>query len=597
MKVSEKIEQAIASGTPYFSLEFFPPKTEQGLVNLYDRIERMARLGPLFVAVTWGAGGATAQRTLELCGMCQSVFGIETVMHLTCTNMDKAMVDRALSEAKSAGIRNILALRGDPPRGSEYWTACDGGFTHAADLVRYIRSQYQDYFCIGVAGYPEGHIENADKDADFAHFVDKVKAGADFVVSQLVYDHELFVAWEKRCRENGVDVPIVPGVLPIQSYQSFRRLVHLTKTEVPEELKTRVEEVKGNDQAIKDLGVEHAVDMVSKLHAAGIMGVHLTTLNLESTVQRVLATLGMAGSSSSSSGILRGGSTASLGSQQALRSVAAAATTASATVPTDSGLLATKRVWDDFPNGRWGDARSPAFGSVDAYGAMLKFDPQGASSIWGRPQTVDDVSELFARYVSGEIPSLPWSDEPLLAETQRIRDELLRINKLGYWTLASQPALDAVPSSDVTYGWGPRGGYIYQKAFVECFVPAQMFPAFLSRLQSASPRITYYASNAQGDFITNAHSSQSDTENATAVTALTWGVFPGRAVVQPTLIDKMNFLAWRTEAFQTWREWANMFARDSSEARFLCGTADECWLVNVVDNEFKNPDAIWEMFR
>ncbi|KAJ1647708.1 methylenetetrahydrofolate reductase (NAD(P)H) met13 [Coemansia asiatica] len=585
MKVSEKISQAIASGTPWFSLEFFPPKTEQGLVNLYDRIERMAKLGPLFVAVTWGAGGSTAQRTLELCAMCQSVFGIETVMHLTCTNMDKAMVDRALVEAKGAGIRNILALRGDPPRGTEYWTACDGGFTYAADLVRYIRDQYGDYFCIGVAGYPEGHIENTDKDADFQFFVEKVKAGADFVVSQLVYDYGVFVAWERRCRENGVDVPIAPGVLPIQSYQSFRRLAHLTKTRVPEELKIRVEEVKGNDQAIKDLGVEHAVQMVGGLQAAGIMGVHLTTLNLETTVQRVLASLGMA----HGSGITRGASSASL--------VAAPSNTASAMVPPDSGSLATKRAWDDFPNGRWGDARSPAFGSLDAYGAMLKFDAQGAASTWGRPQSTSDISDLFAKYVAGEIPSLPWSDEPLLAETQRIRDELLRINKLGYWTLASQPALDAVSSSDATYGWGPRGGYIYQKAFVECFVPALMFPAFLSRLQSASPRITYYASNMQGDFVTNAYSAQNDTENATAVTALTWGVFPGRAVVQPTLIDKMNFLAWRTEAFQTWHEWANMFSRESSEARFLDNMASECWLVNVVDNEFKNPDAIWEMFK
>ncbi|KAJ2786628.1 methylenetetrahydrofolate reductase 1 [Coemansia interrupta] len=596
MKVSEKIQQAAAAGTPFFSFEYFPPKTEQGLMNLYDRIERMSRLGPLFVAVTWGAGGATAQRTLELCGVCQSVFGIETVMHLTCTNMDQAMVDEALEGAKNAGIRNILALRGDPPRGAEYWTACDGGFTYAADLVRYIREKYQDYFCIGVAGYPEGHIESNDADQDFKYFVEKVAAGADFVVSQLVYDADLFIKWERRCRDSGIQVPIVPGVLPIQSYQSFRRLVHLTKAQVPEDLKARLEDVKANDQAVKDLGVEHAVDMVRELQSAGISGVHLTTLNLESTVQRVLSALEMTNATP-----LTVGNSLNL-AQQTLRSVAAPLSTAADQGPpggaSDSGsTLTAKRVWDDFPNGRWGDARSPAFGSLDAYGAMLKFDPHGSSNTWGNPLCNADVSKLFSQYVSGEIPSLPWSDEPLLAETQRIRDELLRINELGYWTLASQPALDSVPSSDPTHGWGPRGGYIYQKAFVECFVPAQLFPAFLSRLQSASPRITYYASNAQGDFITNAYSSQSDEENATAVTAVTWGVFPGRAVVQPTLIDKMNFLAWRTEAFQTWREWAAMFSPESKEYEFLTTTAEECWLVNVVDNEFKNAHAIWDMFK
>ncbi|KAJ1728365.1 methylenetetrahydrofolate reductase 1 [Coemansia biformis] len=558
MKVSEKLRQAIASGEPFFSLEFFPPKTEQGLANLYERIERMARLGPLFAAVTWGAGGSTAQRTLELCSACQGVFGLETVMHLTCTNMDQAMVDEALEGAKEAGIQNILALRGDRPRNQEYQIGANG-FAHAADLVRYIREKYGDYFCLGVAGYPEGHMESDDKDLDFEYFKEKVKAGADFVISQLVFDHELFTAWEAKCREHGIDIPIVPGILPVQSYQSFRRLAFLTKVHVPVELQEQLEAAKANDQAVKDIGAAHAVEAVRALRAAGACGVHLTTLNLENSVRRVLQQSGLAGE----------------------RGTPAPA------------VAAQKREWDDFPNGRWGDARSPAFGNVDAYGAMVRFDPQGASRVWGRPQQLDDVSELFVRYVRGEIAALPWSDEPLLAESEQIGAELARINGLGYWTLASQPALDGASSTDAVYGWGPRGGYVYQKAFVECFVSGDRFPPFLSRLQSMSGRITYYAANKHGDFMTNAHSSDA----ATAVTALTWGVFPGRAVVEPTLIDKVSFLAWRTEAFRTWREWAEMFPVDSSEHRFLSQTADECWLVNVVDNEYKSPDAIWSLFH
>ncbi|KAJ2356821.1 methylenetetrahydrofolate reductase 1 [Coemansia erecta] len=572
MKVSDKLRQAEASNQPYFSFEYFPPKTEQGLANLYDRIERMSRLGPVFVAVTWGAGGATAQRTLELCGACQGVFGIETVMHLTCTNMDRGQVDAALEGAKAAGVQNVLALRGDPPRGSEYWTACEGGFAHAVDLVRYIRAKYGDYFCVGVAGYPEGHVESTDAEQDFEHFVAKVEAGADFVVSQLVYDAYAFVQWEKRCRARGITVPIVAGVLPIQSYQSFRRLAFLTKVGVPEELRARLEAVKANDQAVKDLGVEHAVAMVRQLQGAGVRGVHVTTLNLENSVQRVLETLGMGA-----------------GRAAGERSVEAADGAAARAAMTSAAPKLESRVWDDFPNGRWGDARSPAFGGADAYGSMLKFDAQGASRVWGRPRVLDDVSALFVRYVTGAIPSLPWSDEPLLAETGRIGEELARVNQLGYWTLASQPALDGVGSADATHGWGPRGGYVYQKAFVECFVAGERFPAFLSRLQSAPARVTYYAANRQGDFLTNAHAGEG--------TVLTWGVFPGRAVVQPTLIDKMSFLAWRAEAFQTWREWAAMFAHDSDEARFLLKTADECWLVNVVDNDYKQSDSIWELFH
>ncbi|KAI9500173.1 methylenetetrahydrofolate reductase (NAD(P)H) met13 [Coemansia spiralis] len=551
MKLSERLAQ---QNKPFFSFEYFPPKTEQGLVNLYDRIERMSKLGPLFVAVTWGAGGGTALRTLELCGACQSVFGIETVMHLTCTNMDSKMLDAALEGAKTAGVRNILALRGDPPRGEEYWTACDG-LTHAADLVQYIRARYGDYFCIGVAGYPEGHIENTDKEEDFRRFVEKVHSGADFVVSQIVYDARTFVEWERKCRAAGVAVPIVPGVLPIQSYQSFRRLVHLTKVNVPEELRSRLELVKANDQAVKDLGVRHASELIEDLNTLGVKGVHLTTLNLEHTVQRVLEHVGLA-------------------REKEERVVQ----------PQLAGPVRAD-VWDDFPNGRWGDARSPAFGTVSAWGAMLKFDTREASRVWGRPRELADISSLFVRYVANEIPSLPWSDEPLLPESQEISAELTRINQLHYWTLASQPALDAVPSTDPTHGWGPRGGYVYQKAFVECFVPAAVFPGFLSRLQS-SPQITYYAANQRGDFLTN----------SSGATALTWGVFPGRSVVQPTLIDKMNFLAWRAEAFAAWREWAEMFSPESPEYLFLCETAAECWLVNVVDNEFKK-HGIWEMFQ
>ncbi|KAJ1947385.1 methylenetetrahydrofolate reductase 1 [Kickxella alabastrina] len=574
MKLSEKIQKAIDGKTPYFSFEYFPPKTEQGLANLYDRIERMSRLGPLFVAVTWGAGGSTSQRTLELCGACQGAFNLDTVMHLTCTNMDLSMLDSALASAKAAGVRNILALRGDAPRGDEYWTACDQGFTYAADLVRYVRKQYGDYFCIGVAGYPEGQ-GGADKEEEFGHFVDKVNAGADFVVSQLVYDAQIFLGWEKKCREAGVSVPIIPGVLPVQAYQSFRRLVHLTGASVPESLRSGLEDVKANDQAVKDLGVGHAVMMVRELRDAGVGGVHLTTLNLEASVQRVLDALGVQPAAAAAVG------------EDAAKPAAAAAGALGA-------LGAAVRNWDDFPNGRWGDARSPAFGTLDSYGAALRLAPESAGQLWGRPHQLSDISQIFTSYVGGQLASLPWSDEPLRAETQRIRDELLRINALGYWTLASQPAIDGVASSDSLCGWGPRGGYVYQKAFVECFVPGELFPEFVSRLQSAAPRVTYYAANDKGDFVTNAATGEGVGE---AVTAVTWGVFPGRAVVEPTLIDKMNFLAWRKEAFDTWREWAEVFVKGSEEERFLARTREECWLVNVIDNEYKDAESIWDLFK
>ncbi|KAG0019934.1 hypothetical protein BGZ80_005046, partial [Entomortierella chlamydospora] len=151
MKIVDRIAQKKAEGKPYYSFEYFPPKTSQGLSNLIDRIGRMQSMSPTFVTCTWGAGGSTFEKTTELCAVAQTVHGLETCMHLTCTNMDRGKVDDALKEAKNAGIQNILALRGDPPRGQEYWTQVDDTFVHAIDLVRYIRQQYGDYFCIGVA--------------------------------------------------------------------------------------------------------------------------------------------------------------------------------------------------------------------------------------------------------------------------------------------------------------------------------------------------------------------------------------------------------------------------------------------------------------
>lgn len=163
----------------------------------------MHALGPEFIDVTWNAGGTSSDTTLELCTTAQSVYGLETCMHLTCTNMPREKIDVALKAAKEGGIQNILALRGDPPRGQENWTSVDTGFSYASDLVRYIREQYGDYFCIGVAGYPEGHPDSKDKSVDLRYLKEKIDAGADYIVTQLFYDCDLYLDWVKSVREIG----------------------------------------------------------------------------------------------------------------------------------------------------------------------------------------------------------------------------------------------------------------------------------------------------------------------------------------------------------------------------------------------------------
>lgn len=307
-KITTKIA-ALPQGSTYFSLEFFPPKTAMGSSNLRARLDRMSRaLRPLFVTVTWGAGGSTATKSLELAELCQRELGLTTCLHLTCTNMSKELVDRALEDARSLGIRNILALRGDPPRGEEYGLHGNGHgeeveFEWAIDLVRYIRKQYGDYFCIGVAAYPEGHADEADPagqslEHDLPYLVKKVQAGADFIMTQLFFDVAAYDCFEKRLREHESGafktLPIIPGMMPIQSYQMIKRTTKLSHAKLPNEIMGRLDNVKGDDEMVKKVGVDIVSEIVEHIKDSpipapgGKRGFHFYTLNLEKAVAFIL---------------------------------------------------------------------------------------------------------------------------------------------------------------------------------------------------------------------------------------------------------------------------------------------------------------------
>ncbi|KIJ35692.1 hypothetical protein M422DRAFT_113291, partial [Sphaerobolus stellatus SS14] len=277
---------------PFYTFEFFPPKTDQGFSNLLGRIERMAVFNPLAISVTWGASGSTKDRSLELAGLTQAEYGIETILHLTCTNTEGGMIDEALKGAKAHGIQNILALRGDPPRGAEYWIPTDPRFVHAKDLVAYIRSEpeYAEQFCVGVAGYPDGHPDHdVDEETELENLKAKVDAGADYIVTQLFYDVDGFLDWVRKVRAKGIQVPIIPGIMPIQSYASFLRVTKLCGTRIPSEIIAALDPIKHDDQKIKDYGIELCINMIRRLYQEGhIQGYHFCTLNLEKSVRKVL---------------------------------------------------------------------------------------------------------------------------------------------------------------------------------------------------------------------------------------------------------------------------------------------------------------------
>ena len=275
MHIHEKLLAAQANGKPVFSFEFFPAKTAQGVQNLYDRIDRMHDLGPAFVDVTWGAGGSRSELTCEMVKEAQTTYGLETCMHLTCTDMETSKIDNALEEAYKAGCTNILALRGDPPREQEKWQAIEGGFRYASDLVRYIKQNYGDHFDIGVAGYPEGCDDQSDQDVLLEHLKEKVDAGGGFIVTQMFYDVDIFLDWVRKVRAKGITVPIVPGIMPIQTHSAFLRRANWSNARIPPAWTEALEPIKNDDAAVREVGKGLVAEMCRKIIESGIMQLHL----------------------------------------------------------------------------------------------------------------------------------------------------------------------------------------------------------------------------------------------------------------------------------------------------------------------------------
>lgn len=275
MHIKDKLAEAERSGKPVFSFEFFPPKTAQGVQNLYDRMDRMHDLGPAFIDVTWGAGGSRSDLTCEMVNTAQTIYGLETCMHLTCTDMEKQKVDDALKSAYSAGCSNILALRGDPPRENEKWQAVEGGFRYARDLVKYIKTKYGNHFDIGVAGYPEGCDDQQDREMLMEHLKEKVDAGGTFIVTQMFYDVENFLSWVEKVRACGITVPIVPGIMPIQTHAAFLRRAAWSKCHIPQKWVDALEPIKNDDAQVREVGKGLVAEMCRKIIDAGIMQLHL----------------------------------------------------------------------------------------------------------------------------------------------------------------------------------------------------------------------------------------------------------------------------------------------------------------------------------
>jgi methylenetetrahydrofolate reductase (NADPH) len=287
-------QQRLAEGRPVISFEFFPPRTPEGDRALIERtIPELMALGPDYCSVTYGAGGSTREKTLSIVDQIQRDHGLTAMAHLTCVESTKEQIADVLGEARARGIRNILALRGDPPGGTGPWTPTPGGFEFSYQLVEFIRET--GGFGIGVAGFPEGHIACQEgRHVDWERLKRKIDAGADFVITQLFFDNtDFFVFRDHLVKKLGVTVPLFPGVLPILSGSQIKKFTTLCGARIPEPMLRRLEELGDDDPAVKEYGIEYATRQCEELLRAGVPGLHFYTLNKAYSTTRVLA--GLAG--------------------------------------------------------------------------------------------------------------------------------------------------------------------------------------------------------------------------------------------------------------------------------------------------------------
>lgn len=286
-RIDQIIEQA--GGEPVFSFEFFPPKTDEGMANLFEAVAALRELDPAFVSVTYGAGGSTRDRTIAIVGRIKNELGIEAMAHFTCVGATVDELRETLDAITQVGVENIIALRGDPPAGEATFVRTEGGLGNADELTELIKDNYD--VCIAGACYPEVHPEALSAEDDLAHAKQKVENGASFLVTQLFFDNDAYFDFVDRARAAGIDVPIIPGIMPIAGYEQIKRFTSLCGATLPERLMAELDARKDDPEAITDLGVAYATLQCADLLSRGAPGIHFYTLNRSPATRAILSSL------------------------------------------------------------------------------------------------------------------------------------------------------------------------------------------------------------------------------------------------------------------------------------------------------------------
>jgi methylenetetrahydrofolate reductase (NADPH) len=283
MRIAEILEHQ----RPVFSFEFFPPKTDDGQRTLEGTLAVLKDDQPDYVSVTYGAGGTTRARTVEITKWIKQDLGIEAMAHLSCVGEPKERLAEILAEVQAAGIQNVLALRGDPPRGERDWTPHPGGLSYSVELIRFISEQFD--FSIGAACFPEVHPDAPDRASDLSYAREKVEAGATFLITQLFFDNELYFDFVEHARSAGIHVPIVPGIMPITNFNQIMKITGMCGATIPDELERELDGRADDPEAVAELGVAYATLQCSDLLARGAPGIHFYTLNRSPATRAILA--------------------------------------------------------------------------------------------------------------------------------------------------------------------------------------------------------------------------------------------------------------------------------------------------------------------
>jgi methylenetetrahydrofolate reductase (NADPH) len=284
-----RINELLGGDEPTFSFEFFPPKSAAGEENFERALQELAPLEPSFVSVTYGAGGTTRDKTVETVRHIKDHHGLEAMAHFTCVGATTEELRTTLEEIRAAGIDNVLALRGDPPRGQEEWTASEGGLEYSHQLVSLLRDDYD--FTIAAACFPETHIHATSPDDDLRYLKQKVDAGVDYLITQLFFDNELYFDFVERARAIGITVPIIPGVMPITGYGQIARITSLCGATMPEHVLAELDARQDDAEAVAEFGVSYATMQCADLLAKGAPGIHFCTLNRSPATRAILSAL------------------------------------------------------------------------------------------------------------------------------------------------------------------------------------------------------------------------------------------------------------------------------------------------------------------